>query len=463
VIGGGLPGIDPLFAREYRSELAAWLYRRLRLLVILYVALNVLAAGYGTLMLLTRDGVTGDTRTGVIVGIANGAVLSLIALWFLRVARERAPDHAGILRLTRSLILITGGLSVVAQYILTIIGLPGAPPAVDVIFWHAIPCLLLPWTPRDSLVAIGPVYLLWAIMQLILPGIPIGAAITAILLVPLGFLPGLLVAHLRLRRHGRAFNVRMIGRSFYDMRRELDQARRVHEAMLPAPITEGPVTFDFLFRPMKQMGGDFLHAAEGPDGRLLVTMLDVTGHGLTAALAVNRIAGELDRLEAEDPSILPGDLLHRLNTYMRLTLARHGVYASAVTLAVDHHARRVSWANAGHPPALLRRGTGETMDFAATEPLLGAMEAEEFGHQTESIDMLPGDAILLYTDGLFECRGRCGTMFGLAGIRKAMLAAPDPRTAHHFLMQEVDRFAGDLAEDDRLAALIHVKDSDASR
>src|SRR5262249_4586108 len=125
------------------------------------------------------------------------------------------------------------------------------------------------------------------------------------------------------RRFRKNFRTTFESRSFRKLQHDLSDARRVHEALLPAARSHGPVRFHYIYEPMRQIGGDLLfvfppshlHEAEGVQSLSLV-VLDVTGHGIAAALTVNRIVGELERLFIDDPDAPPGKALAALNRYV---------------------------------------------------------------------------------------------------------------------------------------------------
>src|SRR6185295_15808135 len=100
--------------------------------------------------------------------------------------------------------------------------------------------------------------------------------------------------------------------------------------------------FHYVYEPMRQIGGDLLfvfppshqHQDDGV-GALSLVVLDVTGHGIAAALTVNRIVGELERLFIDDPDAPPGKALAVLNRYVFSTLSKHDHYVTAICLRVD--------------------------------------------------------------------------------------------------------------------------------
>src|SRR5690606_35391330 len=130
--------------------------------------------------------------------------------------------------------------------------------------------------------------------------------------------------------------------------------------------------------------------------------IDVSGHGVGAALAVNRLHGELLRFFAQHPDGSPGRLLTALNDYSLVALSPQAVYSTALCLRVDPHAGTLTWASAGHPPAFLRRADGRIEPIESTAVMLGVIDGESFQPNEQSCAIQPGDRILAYTDGASE-------------------------------------------------------------
>ncbi len=208
---------------------------------------------------------------------------------------------------------------------------------------HFAASLFIPWSPSEAMRPMTPLLLLAS--GLILLSAIVGwdswsAAVFAVLVAWVLPLPGLVVAWFRHSRHRSRFHMRALTGRYGAIKRELVDARRIHESLFPSQVLDGPVRFAYRYEPMLQLGGDFvfLHprprVVDGPpvsrhDEPMSVVLIDVTGHGIAAALTVNRLDGELHRLYAEDPTISPGTVIEALNRYIHLTLAEHSVYATA--------------------------------------------------------------------------------------------------------------------------------------
>ncbi|MCH2161312.1 MAG: serine/threonine-protein phosphatase [Phycisphaerales bacterium] len=224
---------------------------------------------------------------------------------------------------------------------------------------------------------------------------------------------------------------------------ELDRARQVHDSMFPEPL-DGDVRLEYTYDPLLGIGGDFLHVhTDEATGNVTATILDVSGHGLAAALTVNRLYGELERICAENPdSVRPGLLMSGLNRYVHLVMADHSLYATAASIQIDPVACTLRWAVAGHPPPLLRKRNGDVVDLDCTSVLLGALPSELFDPAPQTIDLQIGDVVVAYTDGTFESRNEHGEFFGIDRLRETMRFDTPPRDWSRFVANAVEQFRG---------------------
>jgi sigma-B regulation protein RsbU (phosphoserine phosphatase) len=198
---------------------------------------------------------------------------------------------------------------------------------------------------------------------------------------------------------------------------------------------------------MRQIGGDYLDVTPPREGARWVVLIDVTGHGVAAALAVNRLHGELKRLLAQGvPG--PAALLAELNRYVHLTLADESVFATAAACRISDLGV-ATLANAGHPPPMLRSLTGVRL-IDPTAPMLGAFPPESFDITEEFLRLGPEDHLILYTDGATEARSPAGAELGLQGFRRLVEASADPQR----LISAVRDHRRGPAEDDVLIAAL---------
>jgi serine phosphatase RsbU (regulator of sigma subunit) len=439
-----------LFRSEYRQELEIWLRRRFRYLCIVYLAAG--AAHLLWMLLFVRE-------TPALVMLVGGAgrVSTLAVIGYYLFERNwDAADRAQMLSAATRMILIVGAISLLTVFSINRLAPEQTPGLILPLFvWHFSACLFLPWTPRESLRPFVPLFVVWALLVLLFPtGPDVIVRILTVVFGPAVLLPGLGIAAWRMRRHSQSFRNRMVGQHFMTMRREFSQARTLHESMFPPPYDDGHVRFEYTYTPMRELGGDYIHFHVGAEGLVHLVLLDVTGHGLAAALTVNRLHGELDRIRAESPQAEPGDVLTLINRYISLTMTRYNIYATAACATLDPYLDELRWASAGHPPGYLRGVNGGVREVAATTVVLGAVDPDSFRAEQQRLDLAPDDTLVLFTDGVFECRNRVGRQLGLGRVRELMALRPAPRHWPRFLASAVDKHSGGLVEDDSLIAAL---------
>ncbi|MFO0856440.1 MAG: PP2C family protein-serine/threonine phosphatase [Phycisphaerales bacterium] len=396
------------------------------------------------------------TKTGSVLPlILSLAVQGLLVAWYAGcfwTVRNKAMNGRELIRLSYALVAVNGVLAVVLSR------LPGAQGfgLLQACLVHFIACCFLPWSPKQAILPLVPVYATWIILKLIVGD---GSFVEKMLSIPAGALLALPAIGLCALRH--TARVQEYERSFFykryrDVRRELVDARRIHESLFPIQVDAGPVRLHYKYEPMQQIGGDFLyvHRSDDHPEQLSVVLLDVTGHGVMAALTVNRIWGELKRLFAEHPNMAPGNVLHLLNRYAHLTLAPYGVYLTAKCVRIDAKRDTLEYASGGHPPAFLYRADGTMEELDSTATVLGACQDDEFVPEPRQLAMKPGDVLLLYTDGINEARGISGRLLGLDGLRKVIqqvgMTHPLPGQWAQLMFDQLEQFRAGAPTDDTI-------------
>lgn len=233
--------------------------------------------------------------------------------------------------------------------------------------------------------------------------------------------------------------------------KELALAREVQQSLLPAEIARRPgVEISTFFEPSSAIGGDYFDVLDRPRGVLALVVGDVAGHGLAAGLRMAMVKAALDLMAGEERTA--ADILARLQRLLR----RRGGERGFVTLAVaelDPADGRVVLTNAGHPPGYLVRVSGEVEELAAPGLPLGALPGSP-GQLTTRL--APGDALVLLSDGIIECRDHQQEQLGYDRVR-ASLAMPEP-TAPALLDRLLAAMRGHCGtepiEDDRTAVVL---------
>jgi sigma-B regulation protein RsbU (phosphoserine phosphatase) len=207
-------------------------------------------------------------------------------------------------------------------------------------------------------------------------------------------------------------------------------AREIQLSLLPHERPEVPgYAFWECYAPTLQVGGDLYdYIAIEPSGphetepaRWVITVGDVAGKGMPAALVVAGICPEVRHLDRG--GVNGGEVLARVNRH----LFDREVGGRFVTLAmteIDPRSHQMMVVNAGHMDPLVRRASGEveSVGRAGAGPPLGVIASAVY--RPVAVALEPGDLVLLYTDGVTESLDRERQMFGVDRLKEVLAAAP---------------------------------------
>ncbi len=365
-------------------------------------------------------------------------------------AKNRTLDRLDVIRYSFRMIFLVGvmGFLIRPFFATAPISLFGR-----VLIIHLVGSLFLPWTVREAFKILLALCGLALISDFFFVQNTFGHHVFQVFILPTAGVPGLLFCWFRHSRFQNKFTLQHVLGRYGQLQRELEQARKVHEMLFPNEITEGPFQLRYRYEPMQQLGGDYIYVRRDGAERLDIVVLDVTGHGITAALTVNRIHGELDRLFGENDDRRPGEVLTLLNRYFCVSMARHGVYATAVAVRIDQQGDQLEWANAGHPPPFVLGAAGQCTSLDSNAVMLGVLEDPDYECPTEVQTFVDGDRVVLYTDGVTEAHDERDEMLGIEGFQqvlrdKTVGKGRDDVSAD--LLREVQRYRKGPAEDDVL-------------
>ena len=197
------------------------------------------------------------------------------------------------------------------------------------------------------------------------------------------------------------------------------------------------------------VGGDWYDARFGPDGDAIVAIGDVAGHGAVAAAGMARIGNALRGLSVTGHP--PDSLLGWLNRLICSDESPERV-ASAAVCVFDAGRPAMRWAQAGHPPpVLVSDGTARLLD-RPSGLLLGTVPTAEYGLVGE--ELMAGDVLFLYTDGLVERRDR-DIDEGFAALLTAARGWHS-ETAEEAIEMLLTRLDPPVAEDDVCLLAVHI-------
>ena len=183
----------------------------------------------------------------------------------------------------------------------------------------------------------------------------------------------------------------------HNLERDLEAARLTQQSLIPqkAPVLPG-WEIAACYRPVIQVGGDIYGWLRMGDGRTLFWIADATGHGASAALLTTLAKLLFHHGTVENNQ--PAEIMEAVNNDFRSIFGARS-FMTAMCVALDATTGRASVVGAGHPPLLVARTGGRTESIASSAPPLGLLERSQFIET--NVDLEPGDAFFLYTDGIY--------------------------------------------------------------
>ena len=230
---------------------------------------------------------------------------------------------------------------------------------------------------------------------------------------------------------------------------EMDTAREIQQSIVPStmPSVAG-VTIAARYVPASSVAGDFYDFLPARSG-VGVFIADVTGHGVAAALIASMLKTGL--AAQEDHANDPAHVIKGLNRLLAGKFDRS--FVTATYAIVDPPAGCLVYANAGHPPALLRRNGG-IEELSQRDLLLGFLPHAAYTNGKAS--MQKGDRIFLYTDGIVEATNDAGEYFGDAAFRHAIerCDALDAEGCANRLLADLAAWTGDQPAADDVTLVV---------
>lgn len=222
---------------------------------------------------------------------------------------------------------------------------------------------------------------------------------------------------------------------------ELRRAAAIQARLVPRDMSAGSLQIGFGFTPCKGVGGDYVDALATRDGRVLVTVMDVAGKGIDAALIASGLHTTVHLAVRQGMSLT--DLVHTLNRQLLDTWSGETFVTLAAAL-IDPRTGALEAVGCGHPAPMVVSPNAAIRELRLAEGMpIGLLDIEI---EVSTDRLRPGDLLILYSDGLSECFNEDDQILGVDGLT-AMVAdirrAAGPRP-------DLDWFENQLK--DRLAA-----------
>jgi len=231
------------------------------------------------------------------------------------------------------------------------------------------------------------------------------------------------------------------------IQRDLELAHKVQRGLLPAapPKLPGYHFFDF-YEPANQVGGDYYDYVELSHGRLAVVLGDVSGKGVSAALLMAKLSGEVRYCLASEPT--PAAAVSRINS----SFSRSGWqdrFVTFVLAVVDPRENILTIVNAGHMAPLLRHSRGGVEEIGDEQAGLPLGVDADYQYDQYSRPIASGEFLALFTDGISEAMNADNELYGMSRLRK-QLAQPSENvdSLGRLILDDVKRFVGGRPQSD---------------
>jgi sigma-B regulation protein RsbU (phosphoserine phosphatase) len=243
--------------------------------------------------------------------------------------------------------------------------------------------------------------------------------------------------------------------AYQSVDRELKAVADVQRSLLPLKLPDIPnLSIAADYQTSRHAGGDYYDFFPLRGGRWGMLIADVSGHG-TGAAVLMAITHSIAHVACNPPEP-PARVMAAINEQLcRLYTADSGQFVTACFAVYDPATGRIRYSSAGHPPSRIRRRNGsiESLEGGRALPL-GIIREESFCESCATLS--PGDALILYTDGITEARSPAGELFDTPRLDRS-LARSEPASEQIVatVLADLETFcAGRAPSDDRTLLVV---------
>ena len=233
-----------------------------------------------------------------------------------------------------------------------------------------------------------------------------------------------------------------------------EEAERTQLGFLPKEIPQIPgCEFSGAWLPVHGIGGDYFDVLQLDATHFAICIGDVAGKGIAAALLMSNLQATVRSLAAQD--IGPALLTERVNRFIRTNTASDR-FITFFYAIFDAEARRIVYTNAGHNAPIVLRRDGATSRLASGGLAMGISGGEDY--EQAAVDLVDGDRLILFTDGVTEAPDAEGEEFGEQRLLEILqdsraLGAAQIQTS---VLARVALFSGDKFQDDATLVVLAV-------
>lgn len=249
----------------------------------------------------------------------------------------------------------------------------------------------------------------------------------------------------------------LIASAHQSIQSDLEQAADIQRALLPTSLDHiDNISVSWRYQPAQGISGDHLDILQTGSGHLGFYLLDVSGHGVGAALrsaAISQLLHPVTGLMHDINDVGPGHVLTRLNAYIVQQNPDVDYMVTMVLGLLNPTTGELRIASAGHPPPIVVPHNDTVTEIDQSGMPVGIEAQVEY--KETCLTLNPDTTLLLYSDGLTECANQQGKQFGRGSLIAAIEGAK-PCSESELVTQieaEVDNWRGFSALRDDLSML----------
>ena len=235
---------------------------------------------------------------------------------------------------------------------------------------------------------------------------------------------------------------------------ELEAGRKVQRALMPKENPEIAGWNIWLFtRPANEVGGDLVDYLRLDENKTILTIADVAGKGLQAALMTSKLQATIRALATEINGL--SDFGKKINKiFHRDSLPN--LFASMLLIQIDSDSGKIDFINAGHFPPLIVNDK-EIKELSKGDIALGLVSNAEYNEQTLLLEQ--NEIFISYSDGVFEAKNEYGQFFGIDRFQKLIKNSSNnsPKQIGEYIVSQLEQFIGDYPAADDISLIIMKK------